>query len=78
MRPVSRGESPLAFTSGTSEILNWITDASALREHLFDYIPAAYRSLAGTGAVRLRCVGPQALNRASGPRCRKSVMSVLE
>jgi 3-O-methylgallate 3,4-dioxygenase len=39
------------FTSGTSEILNWITIGSALRDlhfELIDYIPA-YRSIAGTG-----------------------------
>jgi hypothetical protein len=39
------------FTSGTSEILNWITVGSALRNlqfELVDYIPA-YRSPAGTG-----------------------------
>jgi len=39
------------FTSGTSEVLNWITVGSALREfdfELIDYLPA-YRSLAGTG-----------------------------
>jgi hypothetical protein len=44
-------EPPGLFTSGTSEILNWITVGSALRGHRFDlidYIPA-YRSLAGTG-----------------------------
>jgi hypothetical protein len=44
-------ESPQTFTSGTSEILNWITVGSALRDYRFDlidYIPA-YRSLAGTG-----------------------------
>lgn len=44
-------ESPELFTSGTSEILNWITVGSALRDHSFellDYLPA-YRSLAGTG-----------------------------
>jgi 3-O-methylgallate 3,4-dioxygenase len=44
-------ESPSTFTSGTSEILNWITVASALRDYRFDlvdYVPA-YRSLAGTG-----------------------------
>jgi hypothetical protein len=45
------GESPQQFTSGTSEILNWITVGSALRDfefELIDYVPA-YRSLAGTG-----------------------------
>ena len=39
------------FTSGTSEILNWITVGSALHDfqfELIDYLPA-YRSLAGTG-----------------------------
>ena len=39
------------FSSGTSEILNWITAGSALRDfsfELIDYLPA-YRSLAGTG-----------------------------
>src|SRR5262249_24787549 len=39
------------FTSGTSEILNWITIGSALRDlhfELVDYIPA-YRSIAATG-----------------------------
>lgn len=44
-------EDPSIFTSGTSEILNWITVGSALsdfRFDLIDYIPA-YRSLAGTG-----------------------------
>jgi hypothetical protein len=44
-------ESPQHFTSGTSEILNWITAGSALRNYQFeliDYLPA-YRSLAGTG-----------------------------
>lgn len=44
-------EAPGLFTSGTSEVLNWITVGSALRGHRFeliDYIPA-YRSLAGTG-----------------------------
>ena len=44
-------ESPQTFTSGTSEILNWITVGSALRDYRFeliDYLPA-YRSLAGTG-----------------------------
>jgi hypothetical protein len=44
-------ESPQLFTSGTSEILNWITVGSALRDFQFDlidYLPA-YRSLAGTG-----------------------------
>lgn len=44
-------ESPDLFTSGTSEILNWITVGSALRDfrfQLIDYLPA-YRSLAGTG-----------------------------
>jgi 3-O-methylgallate 3,4-dioxygenase len=45
------GEDPQQFTSGTSEILNWITVGSALRDfqfELIDYLPA-YRSLAGTG-----------------------------
>jgi len=45
------GEAPEQFTSGTSEILNWITVGSALRHlqfDLIDYIPA-YRSIAGTG-----------------------------
>jgi len=44
-------EAPSQFTSGTSEILNWITVGSALRAfqfELLDYLPA-YRSLAGTG-----------------------------
>jgi 3-O-methylgallate 3,4-dioxygenase len=44
-------EAPEQFTSGTSEILNWITVGSALRDlqfGLLDYIPA-YRSIAGTG-----------------------------
>jgi hypothetical protein len=45
------GEDPAQFTSGTSEVLNWITAGSALRGlqfDLVDYIPA-YRSVAGTG-----------------------------
>jgi aromatic ring-opening dioxygenase catalytic subunit (LigB family) len=45
------GEAPDQFTSGTSEILNWITVASALSDfkfELIEYLPA-YRSLAGTG-----------------------------
>lgn len=45
------GEDPEQFTSGTSEILNWITVGSALRHlqfELIDYVPA-YRSAAGTG-----------------------------
>jgi 3-O-methylgallate 3,4-dioxygenase len=44
-------EDPALFTSGTSEILNWITVGAAMRERTFslvDYIPA-YRSMAGTG-----------------------------
>jgi hypothetical protein len=44
-------EATSQFTSGTSEILNWITVGSALRDFQFDlidYLPA-YRSLAGTG-----------------------------
>jgi hypothetical protein len=44
-------EAPERFSSGTSEILNWITVGSALRDLQFglvDYIPA-YRSVAGTG-----------------------------
>jgi hypothetical protein len=45
------GEAADQFTSGTSEVLNWITVGSALRNlqfDLIDYVPA-YRSVAGTG-----------------------------
>ena len=45
-------EAPGQFTSGTSEILNWITVGSALHNlqfALIDYIPA-YRSVARMGS----------------------------